>query len=120
MYLNSSLKGKKMLEIKDIGNEMFIIKIVVAEVHTTEILKLKEELRKAISDQSIKKLIIDLSNVKMITSSGIGIFLNINEELNSNLRLAEINNDIIKVLELTKVSSVIKVFKTLDEAKKSF
>lgn len=56
----------------------------------------------------------------MITSSGIGIFLNINQSLKSGLRLASPNAEVQKVLELTKVSSVIKIFDTVDAAIKSF
>ena len=92
----------------------------MSEVHTLDVPELKEKLQKAIIDKGIKKLVLDLSEVKMITSSGIGIFLNINQSLKSGLRLASPNAEVQKVLELTKVSSVIKIFDTVDAAIKSF
>ncbi len=63
---------------------------------------------------------MSLSEVKTITSSGIGIFLNINESLNSNLRLANPGKEVKKVLDLTKVSSVIRIFDTVEMAATDF
>jgi anti-anti-sigma factor len=108
-----------MIELDDRGNSLFIIKIVMPEVHTLDVPDLKEKLQQAIIDKGIKKLILDLTKVKMITSSGIGIFLNINQSLKSQLRLACANEEVKKVLELTKVTSVIKLFNSLNEAEKS-
>lgn len=109
-----------MIEVNDKGEGVFVIKIVMQEVHTLDVPDLKEKLQQSITDKGIKKLVLDLQNVKMITSSGIGIFLNINQSLKSNLRLAAANNEVKKVLELTKVTSVIKFFNTIDEALASF
>ena len=105
-----------MLEVTDRGNNLFVVKITLKEIHTLEVPDLKEKLQKTIIDKGIKKMVIDLANVKMITSSGIGIFLNINQGLRSQLRLAAANEEIIKVLDLTKVSNVIKLFNTVEEA----
>ncbi len=105
-----------MIKVEDKGDGIFTISIVMQEVHTLDVPDLKEKLQNAIVDNNIVKLVLDLSNVKMITSSGIGIFLNINQTLKSQMRLASVNDDVKKVLELTKVSSVIKIFETVDEA----
>ena len=109
-----------MIEVQDKGDGLFIIKIVMQEVHTLDVPDLKEKLQQAIIDKGIKKLILDLSDVKMITSSGIGIFLNINQSLKSQLRLAIANDEVKKVLELTKVTSVIKLFDSINSAIESF
>jgi anti-sigma B factor antagonist len=109
-----------MLEIKDMGQDLFVIKITLSEVLTLDVPDLKEKLQQAIINKGIKKLVIDLSDVKIITSSGIGIFLNINQSLKSGLRLASPQHEVEKVLQLTKVTSVIKVFNTIDSALKSF
>ncbi len=109
-----------MLEIKEIGEGVFIVKITVNEVLTLDVPELKEKLQQAIINRGIKKLVLDLSEVKIITSSGIGIFLNINQGLKSGLRLAAPQPEVEKVLELTKVTSVIKIFNTVDAALNSF
>ena len=108
-----------MIDIIDKSNGVFIIKIKLPEVHTLEVPELKEKIQQMILNNNITKLVVDLSNVKTITSSGIGIFLNINESLKSNLRLANPSNEVKKVLELTKIDSIIKVFETAEMAAKS-
>ncbi|TAL30642.1 MAG: anti-sigma factor antagonist [Spirochaetes bacterium] len=109
-----------MLELKELGEGICVAKITTSEVLTLDVPELKEKLQQAIVNKGIKKLVLDLSDVKIITSSGIGIFLNINQSLKSLLRLAAPQQEVEKVLELTKVSSVIKVFSTVDAALKSF
>jgi anti-sigma B factor antagonist len=109
-----------MIEVQDKNDGVFVIKIVMKEVHTLDVPDLKEKLQETIIDKGIKKMVVDLTNVKMITSSGIGIFLNINQSLKSQLRLASANEEVKKVLDLTKVTSVIKLFKTVDEALSTF
>ena len=105
-----------MIEITDKGSGTFVIKIIMKEVHTLDVPELKEKLQEAIINKNIKKLVIDLSDLKMITSSGIGIFLNINQSLKSQLRLAAANEEVKKVLDLTKVTSVIKLHDTIEDA----
>lgn len=109
-----------MIEVQDKGNDVFVIKIVMKEVHTLDVPDLKEKLQETIINKGIKKMVVNLADVKMITSSGIGIFLNINQSLKSQLRLAAANEEVKKVLDLTKVTSVIKLLKTVDEALASF
>ena len=109
-----------MFDLIEHGNDIYIVKMKLAEVHTLDVPELKEKLQQTIISKGIRRMVIDLANEKMITSSGIGIFLNINQSLKSNLRLASPNPEVQKVLELTKVTSVIKVFETVDAAAKSY
>jgi anti-anti-sigma factor len=109
-----------MIEVNDKGAGVFIIKIIMPEVHTLDVPDLKEKLQNAIVKNSIKKLVLDLTDVKMITSSGIGIFLNINHSLKSQLRLSSANDEVKRVLELTKVTSVIELHESIESAIKSF
>lgn len=109
-----------MFDLIEHGNDIYIVKMKLAEVHTLDVPELKEKLQQTIISKGIRRMVIDLANVKMITSSGIGIFLNINQSLKSNLRLASPNPEVQKVLELTKVTSVIKVFETVEAAAKSY
>lgn len=108
-----------MIDVIDHGEGIFVVKINMSEVHTLDVPDLKEKLQHAIINKGIKKMVVDLSEVKMITSSGIGIFLNINQSLKSDLRLASANPEVQKVLELTKVTSVIKLFDTVEVALQS-
>lgn len=109
-----------MIQLEERGDGLSIIKIIMKEVHTLDVPDLKENIQQTIIEKGIQKLVLDLSDVNIITSTGIGIFLNINQTLKSKLRLASPNEDVKKVLELTKVTSVIKLYKSVDEAIQSF
>lgn len=109
-----------MIQLEEKGNGLCVIKIIMPEVHTLDVPELKEKIQHAIIDKGIKNLVLDLSDVKIITSTGIGIFLNINQALKSQFKLAAPNDEIKKVLELTKVSTVIKYYNTVEEAISSF
>lgn len=109
-----------MIELTDKGNDTYVVKIIMQQVHTLDVPDLKEKLQLAIVNKSIKRMVIDLSDVKMITSSGIGIFLNINQNLRSQFRLSSPTQEVKKVLELTKVTSMIKVFNSVESALQSF
>lgn len=108
-----------MINVKDRGEGLFEMQISIPEVHTLDVPDLKEKIQQFIMSNNVKKLVLDLSLVKMITSSGIGIFLNINQILKSQLKLAAPGQEVRKVLELTKVASIIEVFETVDMAVKS-
>jgi len=109
-----------MIQLEDRGNDLYVVKIIMQEVHTLDVPELKEKIQHSIVDKGIKKLVLDLSEVKIITSTGIGIFLNINQMLKSQFKLASANEEIKKVLELTKVTTVMKLYNSVDEAVKSF
>lgn len=124
-YRNSTLylikhSGDFMIQLDERGDGLSVIKIIMKEVHTLDVPDLKEKIQQTIIEKGIQKLVLDLSDVKIITSTGIGIFLNINQALKSKLKLASPNEDVKKVLELTKVTSVIKLYKSVDEAIQSF
>lgn len=105
-----------MIGVKEHGDGIFEMKINIPEVHTLDVPDLKEKIQQLILSKTIKKLVVDLSQVKSITSSGIGIFLNINQNLKSKFRLAAPSVEVKKVLELTKVASVVTVHDTVEQA----
>ena len=109
-----------MIQLDERGDGLCVIKIIMKEVHTLDVPDLKEKIQQTIIEKGIQKMVLDLSDVKIITSTGIGIFLNINQSLKSKLKLASPNEDVKKVLELTKVTSVIKLYKSVDEAIEAF
>jgi len=107
-----------MINVRNDGPDLFVIQIEMNELHTLDIPELKDRLNNAIKEERIKKLVLDLSSVEIITSTGIGIFLSINRTLSSNFCLACLNTEVRKVLEMTKVNSMIKMCDTVDDAVK--
>lgn len=64
-------------------------------------------------EQGYDKIIIDLSEVEMIQSSGVGALLSFNDNLikdGGELRVINVNSDYLKkVFEMTKLNKIIDV-----------
>ncbi len=70
-----------------------------------------------------KNFVISLRSVDLINSSGLGILISNLTNVKNNggdMRLAELTDKVKQVLTITKLSSVFKVFASIDEAVKSF
>lgn len=80
------------------------------------------ELMDSINDalnQGIKKVVINMSNVKYMNSSGIGVLITIYTKLKNRSGEAVVCNvadAIMKLLVMTKLDAVIKIFPTETEA----
>lgn len=69
------------------------------------------------------KFIIDLKAVELVNSSGLGILISNLTNVKNNggdLRLAQVNDKVRQILQITKLLTVFRLFDTLDDAVKSF
>ena len=83
---------------------------------------LNEKLHELI-DQGKKNIVVDLGGVKFINSSGLGMLigaLTTMRKAGGDLRLARASEKIESLLIVTKLVTVFRNFKTLDEAVESF
>jgi anti-sigma B factor antagonist len=79
-------------------------------------------LQKSIDD-NIKNIIVDLSDIGFVNSSGIGILVrgfNRMKNEGGNLKLAGLSEKVSGVLAITKLNNVLEQYNTVDEAAKSF
>ena len=70
-----------------------------------------------------KNIIIDMSDVKFVDSSGLGNIVRAYstvKDAGGQLKLAGISNKVEGVLSITKLSSVFDQYPTVEEASKSF
>ena len=85
--------------------------------------ELAEKMEKYIKPNQAPKFIIDLKKVPFINSAALGVFLNIFKHvdyLKGRIVFAGLNTDIENLMEITKLTSVFEIFKTVDEALESF
>ncbi len=82
-----------------------------------------EEVRNKIDDRidrdKINKLILDFSGVTFMDSSGIGVVIGRYKKLNmrdGEVLIAEINNNVKRVFELSGLFKIIKTYNTVEEA----
>ena len=82
----------------------------------------EDQMNKLIEEGRIK-LLIDLSNLDYISSSGLRILLSTSKKLKSiggQMRISGLNETVNEVFEISGFTMIFNVFKTLDEAKTNF
>ena len=80
---------------------------------------LADELETCLHQSEVPKIIVDMKKVPFINSAALGIFLNIYREVekrNGRFGLCSISSDVDNLLEITKLGSVLEVFKNQEDA----
>lgn len=82
--------------------------------------QLKEEAKQRLKGKKdVNKLVIDLSQVPYLDSSGVGVLLSLFKFMRTrdgSLVIAEPNSKIRRVFDVTKMTEIIPVYMSLDEA----
>ncbi|SRR6056297_2600814 len=110
------MKEKKLELIFE--QETAILKIF-GEVNFENSNPIKEESKDLITKNNVGDLIIDLSSVPYLDSSGIGFVLSIFKfmrDKKDRLILLNPNDKVKRVLEVTKIDNIIKIFYEKEKA----
>lgn len=81
------------------------------------------ELLHKLIDEGKKNIVIDLSDVKFMNSSGLGMLiggLTTMKKANGHLKLARVTEKIESLLIITKLITIFEFYESVDEAIKSF
>jgi len=74
-------------------------------------------------EQKKKNIVVDMTDVKMVSSTGIGILISGFTTLKNaggDLKLAHISDNVKGVLNITKLNQVFHIYSNVDEAINSF
>ncbi|MEW8956913.1 anti-sigma F factor antagonist [Clostridium sp.] len=85
--------------------------------HSSE--EVRNKIDNNLDNEDIKKLILNFSGVTFMDSSGIGVVIGRYKKLhpkNGVVCVAEVNNRVKKVFELSGMYKIIAGFETVDEA----
>ncbi len=81
------------------------------------------ELLHKLIDEDKKNIVVDLSDVKFMNSSGLGMLiggLTTMKKADGNLKLAKVTEKIESLLIITKLITIFEFFETTEEAVKSY
>ncbi|NOX38069.1 MAG: STAS domain-containing protein [Calditrichaeota bacterium] len=87
-----------------------------------EALQLNEEINRLL-DAGKTRVVLDLSRVERMNSSGLGILINAVNVFKQNggrLKLANLNKRILHLLNVTRLMHIFEVYDTVDAAVESF
>jgi len=100
--------------------------VVVVDVDGQLIVGNRNELKQKVNDELDKgerKVLIDFARTGYIDSSGLGVLVSLSKrirELGGELRLANLNDDLKTLFELTKLDSLFQISDTRERALQSF
>jgi anti-sigma B factor antagonist len=83
----------------------------------------KNNALKLIQRTGLSKVVMDLSHVQFIDSSGLGALLAIQRSLNKQggaLKLAHLNKNIQTMFEIVSMHRILDIFPTIEDTIKSF
>jgi anti-sigma B factor antagonist len=100
--------------------------VVVVEVEGQLIVGNRQELKQKVLDDLEKgerKFLIDFSQTGYIDSSGLGVLVSLSKKIREQggeLRLADLNDDLKMLFELTKLDTLFQISDTRERALESF
>ena len=104
------------LASKDI-HQSRIITVSAARIDAAMAIQFKEDMRKLTGDAP-NRVILDLTQVDFVDSSGLGAIVSAMKTLRDEVRmdLAGLSPAVRKVFRLTRMDTVFRVFGTVDDA----
>jgi anti-sigma B factor antagonist len=100
--------------------------VVIMEIEGQLIVGNRQELKQKLLDELEKggrKFLIDFAKTGYIDSSGLGVLVSLSKKIREqggDLRLANLNDDLKTLFELTKLDTLFKIADTRDKALASF
>lgn len=106
-----------------VHTEADVVRLLVTATLTDEV---GRDLRSAVIgflDEGLRKFIVDLTELDMIVSSGLGFLVSMNALMSSReakFAIVNTNPNIAGVLQMTRMSSIVTIFGSATEARAGF
>ena len=103
-------------------NDIIILDLQGSLMGGPEAVSLNEMINQFLDEKSLK-LILNLSSVERVNSSGLGILIKALTTFKTNggeLKLANVRAPLMKLLVITKLNTILETYDSADSALKSF
>ncbi|MBN1496639.1 MAG: STAS domain-containing protein [Spirochaetes bacterium] len=109
------------LNLKRVGNVVVVYLAGRLDVHLSA--EIEKEINKIIQNETDTHLLMNLSDVEYMSSSGLRIFVStmrILKEQKRQLKLCNMNNAVKKIFEVVELMDMFDIYDSEEEALKSF
>lgn len=100
--------------------------VVIVEIEGQLIVSNRQELKQRVLDEAeggARKILVDFARTGYIDSAGLGVLVSLAKrlrELGGDIRLANLNDDLRTLFELTKLDTLFQIADTRERALESF
>lgn len=100
--------------------------VVIVEIEGQLIVSNRQELKQRVLDEAeggARKIVVDFAKTGYIDSAGLGVLVSLAKrlrELGGDIRLANLNDDLQTLFELTKLDTLFQIAATREHALESF
>ncbi len=100
--------------------------VCIVEVEGQLIVGNRQELKQKILDElekGTRKVLVDFTRTGYIDSSGLGVLVSLSKkirDMGGDLRLANLNDDLQTLFELTKLDTLFRISETRERALENF
>ena len=100
--------------------------VTIVEVEGQLIVSNRQELKQRVADESdggARKILVDFARTGYIDSAGLGVLVSLAKrmrELGGDVRLANLNDDLQTLFELTKLDTLFQIADSRERALESF
>ena len=100
--------------------EILLIRVLVDRIDAVGAIKFKEQMREIVAEPS-DRVVLDMSNVGFLDSSGLGAVVYVMKSLGPlrRLELSGLTPTVEKVFRLTRMDSVFIIHKTVPEGRRN-
>ncbi|MFN3603381.1 MAG: STAS domain-containing protein [Leptonema sp. (in: bacteria)] len=111
------------MKLKFLSKGEVVVVTIEGAIKSGDEYQLAEKMENYIKPNKAPKFIIDMRKVPFINSQALGLFLHIFKHvdyLKGRMVFSGLNSDIESLMNLTQLSNVFEIYKTLEEAIESF
>lgn len=104
-------------------NDTLAVVEIEDKLMTEEHIKMLQQAVADLLDENYKEIVVDLSKIKRINSSGLGSLISLyttTSNKKGSLKIGGLNEFVKNVLNITKLVEVFEIYPTKEEAIKSF
>jgi len=109
--------------LQEVNGDILVLTPEMTQLDASQTRQFKDEVLGLIKSTNKKNVVIDLSRLQFVDSSGLGCFLSILKSLSheqGTLKFSGLTKSVRTIFELVSIHKILEIYPTKEEALKSF